>query len=346
MRLFSLKWFLCAAFTCLLPTSFAWAQFSFGFNVDTNLIDTTTNTSTGTITPTQQTQLGAALTNSANFWQQFVVGFRPGVTPSLTGINIDVAFENFPDANGVPNGPNGTLASAQPLDGGLISSGGFNFATNFSATNPNPPTALIGSLTIDFADLNLLGTPLFENVLNHELAHALGFGNDLFGLGNLYDAESGQYTGVEGLAAYQAEFDPSATFVPIELDGGPGTRNGHLNEVASFGALEDVIPDPNGQGLIPDPNGENDPGDLMGAPTVLTPGATFGLSQDDALLTGRISDSPDTFLSDTTVAIFRDLGFEVRLPSEVRASEAVPEPSGLLFLGGLACIAALGRRKI
>jgi hypothetical protein len=35
---------------------------------------------------------------------------------------------------------------------------------------------------------------------------------------------TGQYTSANTLAAYQAECDATATFVPVELDGGPGTR--------------------------------------------------------------------------------------------------------------------------
>ena len=34
---------------------------------------------------------------------------------------------------------------------------------------------------------------------------------------------SGEYTGAAGISAYKSEFDqPSATFVPVELEGGGG----------------------------------------------------------------------------------------------------------------------------
>lgn len=90
-------------------------------------------------------------------------------------------------------------------------------------------------------------------------------------------------------AAYRNEFDPDADFVPIELDGGVGTANGHLNEVL------DNFSDENEAG--PD----SDPGDDALAPTVLL-GPNAGLSLDDALLSGVLSG--DAFLTDIPRLVF------------------------------------------
>ena len=203
-------------------------------------------------------------------------------------------------------------------------------------------------MTIDSADFDNLDSLLFFNTLNHEIAHTLGFGT-LFVENGLLVNGTGQFTGAQGVATFRDEFDPDATFIPIELDGGPGTADAHLNETISFDSLENLIANPDtseGQpAFIPDPDGENDPGDLGPELTVLLPGDTFGLSLNDELLTGRINSDGSAFLSDTTVAIFQDLGFEVVLPSTLAVSTSVPEPSSLLLLSGLIGLTATRRRR-
>lgn len=344
MHLFSTKRLLLIAIVaCLLPTSFAWGQFDFNFNINPSLIDSSDGTSDGNITATQSAELSAALDQSAAFWQQFIVGFQPGVSSNLTGIDITVGLSNFADADGNPNGPGNILATGG-FDDNVFESGGFTFIT----TAPVNPTRLSGQVTIDSADFDNLDSLLFFNTLNHEIAHTLGFGT-LFVENGLLVNGTGQFTGAQGLATFQDEFDPDATFIPIELDGGPGTADGHLNETISFDSLEDLIanPDtsPGAPAFIPDPDGENDPGDLDPALTVLLAGDTFGLSLNDDLLTGRLNSDGSVFLSDTTVAIFQDIGFEVVLPSTLAASTAVPEPSSLLLLSGLIGLTATRRRR-
>ncbi len=69
------------------------------------------------------------------------------------------------------------------------------------------------------ATRELLSTGDFFAVALHELAHAAGFGL-LWSDNGLYLPGSGAYTGAAGLAAYRAEFDPEATFVPVEISTG------------------------------------------------------------------------------------------------------------------------------
>ena len=126
-------------------------------------------------------------------------------------------------------------------------------------------------------------------------------------------------------AAYRNEFDPDADFVPIELDGGVGTANGHLNEVL------DNFSDENEAG--PD----SDPGDDALAPTVLL-GPNAGLSLNDALLSGVLSG--DAFLTDTSLGIFQDLGFTT---VDFRAVAILEPNSAVLFV--LLAGTVLSRRR-
>ncbi|MGG7568597.1 leishmanolysin-related zinc metalloendopeptidase [Rhodovulum sp. DZ06] len=122
------------------------------------------------------------------------------------------------------DGRGGVLGSAGPT-------AGVGFTDNLYATE--------GQMTFDSADMTRL-----ENrnellaVATHEIAHVIGFGT-LWGItvnGTLYNdvydqtGSPGAYYGAEALAAYQAEYAPTATFVPVELDGGDGTAHGHWDE--------------------------------------------------------------------------------------------------------------------
>ncbi len=166
---------------------------------------------------------------------------------------------------------------------------------------------------------------LNEFVIKHEVGHILGLGT-LWELNNLYDVGTGQYTGANGVAFYNNEFGQSGSFVPVELDGSPGTANGHWNEVTDNFAIEDVA------------GFDAQPGDGGPAPTVVN-GPNIGESLDDALMTGVLSGS--TFLSDTTLGSLRDLGYTTIEPN-VKTS-AIPEPKSLV-LGALAACLLMSRR--
>ena len=172
--------------------------------------------------------------------------------------------------------------------GGILGSAGPEFGT----AQGGFILATRGSMRFDTADLASLETAGFlEDVILHEMAHVLGLGT-LWTWNGVYVTGSGQYTGPFGLAAYREEFNqPGATFVPVELGGGAGTANGHWNE-NNFGAGLTGITDPVGQDFR------------------------------NELMTGWLN--PPTFISQTTVQSFRDIGFTV-----------VPEPSSasLLALG-------------
>ncbi|MEM7269725.1 MAG: leishmanolysin-related zinc metalloendopeptidase [Pseudomonadota bacterium] len=200
-----------------------------------------------------------------------------------------------------------------------------------------PAAALAGAITTSFItdgqfviaasgdiawneafDFNSRPQSFVDGIAIHEVGHALGFGDFSFGLNGLIDGDDPtRYIGSEAVAAYQIESgDPTATFVPLEDDGGPGTAFGHwdefefLNHGADLGldpALCDVVVN---NPLPPGCEGANNP----------------------ELMTGVAPDGDFTF-SQTTLAAFRDVGY---LTADENAAE-VPLP-----LGGALLLSALG----
>ena len=179
------------------------------------------------------------------------------------------------------DGPGKILAQAGP-GGFFITRGGFTFLVD------NQFNSSAGVVTIDTADFY---TPLIIDVLKHEIGHTLGFGS-------LFDANSlapnrGEYIGSEGLMAYQAEFDSNATYVPLQneiLPGGIMVFNGHLDE-------DNPLSD------------------------------TFGRAAEDELMTPAIANASNAndpfsnFLSNTSLGILRDLGYDT-----VDTTIVVPDP--------------------
>lgn len=211
-------------------------------------------------------------TQAADFWGSVITGYNGSVTDSrITGVSINASAASM-------DGVGGILGSAGPqtLWGGPgWHTGGYALAKT-------------GVMQYDTADIsNMIGNGTFTAVIEHEMAHVLGFGT-LWEANHLYTAGSGQYAGAYGLAAWKNEFkQASAAYVPVELDGGTGTANGHWNEVAN-GAANVGIADSQGRDMKYE------------------------------LMTGWLN-SP-AFLSNTTVQSFRDLGYSVTavpLPASV-----------------------------
>jgi hypothetical protein len=153
------------------------------------------------------------------FWESKILGyasalsFSPGLIIAASGVAND--------------GVGGILGSAGPEVGYRNVSNNILYATK-------------GRMQFDSADLGFLETngTLFS-VIVHEMAHVIGFGT-LWTHNGLYSIGTGRYTGAMALQAYREEFDPVATYVPVELDGGPGTANGHWDETWS-GPTSDVM---------------------------------------------------------------------------------------------------------
>jgi hypothetical protein len=225
----------------------------------------------------------SAFSNAATFWQSQITGYRLN-DAALQGVTIS--------ANASPiDGAGGVLGSAGPTYGYFFN--GVQLSGNSAASDVLYATA--GDMTFDSADVDyMISNGMWEQVIRHEMAHVIGFGTlwgfDYAGIifNNFYIADSGQYTGEAGLAAYRAEFDPAADFVPVELGGGSGTSNGHWNEVDGGSALTGITD-------------------------------AYGNDMAYELMTGWLN--APTFLSNTTIAQFYDMGYTV-----------IPEPSPLMMI--------------
>lgn len=257
----------------------------------------------------------ALFTNGVNFWDDIITGYRDGVTRNWT-LNVDT-YSEAAEGGGVSlgfAGPSGVVLSNVVPGSGLggtwpnrfiLSSGGD------ASFNVHPDAGALSEL-----------------VIRHEIGHALGIGtlwedNEVYNDGissnsnrTLSGGTPGQYTGAAALAAYQTEFDGSATYIPIELDGGAGTRHGHWNEVTDNFAVENS------------PGFDSDPGDGGPAPT-----DSLGRSLDDELMTGVLSGT--AYLSDTTIMSLYDIGYTV-----------VPEPSTLYPLAIAGLLVMRRRRRV
>jgi hypothetical protein len=209
-------------------------------------------------TPSQQAVFNAAKAT----WESLITGWKD--TVGISSVSITVNLENI-------DGPGNILGSAGP-DTGIIT--------------PNYLYTTSGSMTFDTSDIPGLGAA-FGDVVLHEMGHVLGIGTlwsasfatggFVTGRQEVYVNNSGQYTGAYGLAAYNAEFGQSGAFIPVELGGGPGTANGHWNEVDGGAGLTGIV---------------GPQGDFR-----------------NELMTGWLN--APSYISNTTVQSLQDIGFNV-----------------------------------
>lgn len=247
---------------------------------------------------------GATFSQAEAFWESQLTGYRDSALNAPTQVLINVNLSAIDGAGGV-------LGSAGPTFG--------NFDGNFIETTQ-------GDMTFDTVDIDGLVTAgLFQAVILHEMAHVLGFGT-LWGLNGVYTAGTGQYTGAAALSAFQIEFNqPGATYVPVELDGGDGTANGHWNMGIDLGTPYE------------EPNSRDDPGDNITYFDV-----NDGLNLDNELLTGYLTG--DVWLSNTSIQSFYDIGYEVAFDIN---GNPVPEPAtAALLFGAVASLMVFRRRRV
>jgi|GEM_PF-243554 len=151
-------------------------------------------------------------------WESIIIGMKDDLAD--LSLEISVNFDSI-------DGEGGILGSAGPTMGKWAANGRYLYAA-------------AGTMTFDTSDTaNMESNGTLNSVILHEMAHVMGFGTiwsssavGIPGFQELYVNDSGEYTGTAALAAYQQEYvgQEAATFVPVELDGGPGTANGHWNE--------------------------------------------------------------------------------------------------------------------
>ena len=242
----------------------------------------------------------------------------------ITGYSLIYDGAGFPTPHGLT-----ITASLPAIDGvnGILGSAGPQTATYYDNNPVGLPTvalnyATTGSMQFDSADVAaLVANNTFYGVVLHEMAHVLGIGtlwtfnNNVNGTTyNLYNNDSGQYTGPNALARWQTEFNlPAATFVPVELGGGSGTANGHWNENDGGGGLTGIVSVDNGMDFT------------------------------NELMTGWASNS--FFVSKTTLGGLADLGYIVDYTKAgiVNHTVSVPEWSSLSL--GLSSVVLLVRRR-
>lgn len=171
----------------------------------------------GDLTDSQKSVFSAA----ENFWEYMITGYQYDVSDFFTSVQIEAGSTDIDGAYGI-------LGQAAPTSGVTVGGSG------------NPVAAYVsdGFMQFDSADIDRLESSdtLFDVVV-HEMAHVLGFGT-LWDVTGDYTEGTGQYTGTAALAAYRAECDPNATFIPVEQDGGPGTADGHWDENWACGHTE------------------------------------------------------------------------------------------------------------
>lgn len=246
-------------------------------------------------TTTQRTNLLNALAEAEALWEGVVTGYQPGI--SISGISITVdSFSSF--------------AEASPT--GAVTQGGFQLTTaGRVGINPEVIDAFVswnGTPGPVNPPPEYLGLNYVDEILAHEIGHVLGIGTKWI-VNGVYTNNTFQYTGQYGVAAYRQEFDPNATFVPVEDAGGPGTPNTHWNQ-----RMRSSIQEGN----------PSDPWSLD--PRVFITNAA-GRDFASELMTGALDpDYGEPFLSMTTIQSLRDIGFAV-----------VPEPGTLAL-----CITAAG----
>ncbi|MGF1451765.1 MAG: hypothetical protein ACFB21_06795 [Opitutales bacterium] len=279
----------------------------------------------------------ALFSEGLSFWSNILTGYRDGVSRTFT-LDVDTFNEDAdPDTGGVRLGSAGpqSLGFSDPVPGGPTANGG-RFVLPLS-----------GVARFNVSDDAGLLDPV---VIRHEIAHALGFGtlweanrlyNDLDpnndvvlqdDMGNIVDrlvlegGVPGQYVGQAALAAFQTEFgQPEATFVPVELDGGPGTAHGHWNQATDLFRNENA------------PVADSHPGDT-GIPLTIVAGDNAGEALGDELMSGILS-TDEPIVTETTIAQWHDIGYEIVTP--------IPEPAAALLMAfgtGLLYLRTCSRR--
>lgn len=208
----------------------------------------------------------SAFDDAATMWTGLIAGYQNGVVTSRTfgsSYNIGQTVGTlFIDASVAPiDGVGGVLGSAGP-DQRITDQAGFVLATD-------------GTMNFDSADiLNLFNSGRLSAVIAHEMAHVMGFGT-LWTNNGVYVNGSGEFTGAAATAKWHSEFGQTGT-PNVELGGGPGTANGHWDEVDGGGGSTGIL-DPLGRDMRLE------------------------------LMTGWIGST--SFVSEMTVASFVDIGF-------------------------------------
>jgi hypothetical protein len=160
----------------------------------------------------------SALSAAARRWMRVIVGELPNVVDgglAIDDVYIDAAARDI-------DGRGGVLAQASP-------------SAFREAPGPGGNLPYRGQVEIDVADLKALeSSGQLLDVLTHEMAHVLGFGT-MWEESDLLDnvgTSNPRFTGPVATAQYNALYGRTDGSVPVENEGGPGTRDTHWRESA------------------------------------------------------------------------------------------------------------------
>ncbi|MEM6374107.1 MAG: VPLPA-CTERM sorting domain-containing protein, partial [Pseudomonadota bacterium] len=261
-------------------------------------------------------EIESAMDTAVAIWEYLLPSYRSApsdlsVFSIPAPLVVETIFENI-------DGPGRILGSAGP---------------RFIASSQDNREIYSHTAQMRFDTSDLPGGTFVQGVtlFMHELSHTLGYGtlwDASLNNGVNYDLTDGdgtpattptRYTGANALAAYRAEVDPTATFIPLEDGGGTGTAGGHWDE----GAI--------GASFVP--------GDFFGP----------------ELMSGIFFSGPSAFVSETTLASFEDIGFNTREGYSAMTIDeliaavsvpAVPLPAGgWLLLAGIGGLVVMRRKS-
>ncbi|MDZ4818675.1 MAG: dockerin type I domain-containing protein [Planctomycetota bacterium] len=224
-------------------------------------------------TPAHLAILTPAAAQAEAMWEAALTGYQPGINIASVPITIQPITTGLANAN----------YTGSTFQGGywLTTSGIVRINTNEinNFANWQGPGAN--------------GFNFIDEILAHEVGHALGIGTHWIN-NSVYTLDSFQYTGAHGVAAFQAEFNPAATFVPVEDAGGVGAMNYHWDQLMRSSTQEGNPSNP----YSLDPR--------LGITDQF--GHDFGLE----LLTAALDpDYGQPFISRTTIQSMRDIGYTV-----------------------------------
>ncbi len=263
-----------------------------------------TISNSATFSTSQLATVEAAIDYAENLWEGVLSGYQNNINVTQLAVTI-TSGSSFADARTTRT----TMQGGFRLNtAGLIriNPGVVDIFASWDGSGPTPPNT-------EFQGVNYV-----DDILAHEVGHLLGISQSTWLANGIYQAGSGEYNGEHGLAAYRAEFDATATFVPVEQAGSSGTMNNHWDQIMRSSSQE---------------GNPNDPWSLSPLTGITdSQGRDLGLE----LMTGAIDpDHGEPFLSNMTIQSLRDLGYTV-----------VPEPSSFCLLLTAFLLNYRGRRSM
>ncbi|HYO25571.1 MAG TPA: hypothetical protein VEQ85_11565 [Lacipirellulaceae bacterium] len=228
----------------------------------------------GSFTANQIAIINTALGQVEQMWESRLVGYQPGIAIGAVPIGIHATNTGLASAS---------FASTTFQGGYTLATSGFVNINTLEIEN-------FANWQGDEAN----GLNFIDELLAHEVGHVLGIGT-LWASNGVYQFNTFQYTGAHGVAAYQAEFNHSILYAPVENAGNAGTPNSHWDQLMRSSV--------EGTGGVGDP--------FLLDPRV---GVTDQYGRDRALelMTGAIDpDWREPFLARFTVQSMRDMGYAV-----------------------------------